>query len=306
MPDKPAAEHPIDERTVRELLTQTSMFGDAAELPVRRTAEGWDCSVWRIGRDHAARFPRRALAAELIHHEAAALAAIGDRVEATGVRVPAPLFVGRPASGYPWPWSIVPWIDGTTGLAVPRAERTGWALPLARALAALHATAPDGHPVNPFRGGPLAARDEAMRERITRLRTSARLAPACLDRVEGLWAEGVAAPPWASAPVWIHGDLHPGNLVADGGALRGIIDFGDVTGGDPAYDLAIAWLAFDETGRTAFVAATEDRHDEATWTRARAWAAAVAVMLVAHSDDDPVYAALGAEALDEVSPAADS
>ena len=110
----------------------------------------------------------------------------------------------------------------------------------------------------------------------------------------------LAAPPWTGPPVWIHGDLHPGNLVARGSDLVAIIDFGDVTAGDPAYDLAVAWLAFDAAGRERFVAALRDRYDAATWTRAHGWAAAVTLMLLDHSDDNPEYAALGAEALGEL------
>jgi aminoglycoside phosphotransferase (APT) family kinase protein len=100
--------------------------------------------------------------------------------------------------------------------------------------------------------------------------------------------------------MWIHGDLHPGNLIADGGSLRAIIDFGDVTSGDPAYDLAVAWLAFDADGRDAFRRATAGRYDDDAWRRARAWAAAVAVLLLAHSDDEPAYATLAAETLVEL------
>ena len=59
------------------------------------------------------------------------------------------------------------------------------------------------------------------------------------------------------------------------GALRAVIDFGDVTSGDPASDLSTAWLTFDADGRAAF----RDRltHDDATWRRAQAWALHMAV-----------------------------
>jgi aminoglycoside phosphotransferase (APT) family kinase protein len=101
-------------------------------------------------------------------------------------------------------------------------------------------------------------------------------------------------------PLWIHGDLHPANVVAIGPRLVGIIDFGDVTAGDPAYDLAVAWLAFDDEGRARFIAATDGRYDDPTWMRARAWAVAVAIMLLAHSDDEPAYAELGRAAFREI------
>lgn len=301
MPDKPSADTRIDESLVRELLTQASIVPDAVRVPLRHVADGWDCSVWRVGEDLAARLPRRAAAAGLVHHEARALPFIGAAIEATGVRVARPLFIGEPTHAYPWSWTIVPWIGGRPGLDVPRIDRDGWALPLAHALSALHAPAPVDHPVNPFRGVPLADRADTVRDRIDALRAAGGLTPPTLARAEDVWSRGVDAPPWSSDPVWIHGDLHPGNLIAEGHALRGIIDFGDVTGGDPAYDLAVAWLAFGASGRAAFIGATGDRYDAATWTRARAWAAAVAVMLLAHSDDDPLYGTLGTESLHEVS-----
>lgn len=295
MPDTPAAELLLDEAGVRGLLHQADgVVRDAGRLPLRRVASGWDCDVWRLGEDLAVRLPRRLLAAPLIRHEASALPLIAPGIEKAGLRVPLPVFLGAPDRGYPWPWSIVPWIDGVPGLLVPRAERAGWAEPLALALLGLHVDAPSDHPENPFRGVPLSHRADAV---------DSRWPPASspeIARARALWDEGLAAEPWCEAPVWIHGDLHPGNLVATGGALAGIIDFGDVTAGDPAYDLAIAWLAFDESGRTRFRAVLADRYDEPTWVRARAWAAADAMMLLTQSDDEPLYRALGTDALREV------
>ena len=118
--------------------------------------------------------------------------------------------------------------------------------------------------------------------------------------LEAVWQTGLSAAPWERAPVWIHGDLHPGNLVSRDGSLVGLIDFGDVTAGDPAYDLGVAWLAFDADARAEFVSATGGRYDTATWQRAHAWAAAVVLMLLLHSDDDPDYRALATDAATEV------
>jgi len=33
-------------------------------------------------------------------------------------------------------------------------------------------------------------------------------------------------------PLWLHGDLHPGNVLVSDGCLSGVIDFGDLTSGD--------------------------------------------------------------------------
>nr|WP_211160474.1 phosphotransferase [Microbacterium sp. MF43] len=301
VPDKPAAEVTIDEPLVRHLVSsQASRIPQAATLPLVRAAEGWDCAVWRLGDAHAVRLPRRAAAAPLIQHEQASLSLLAPAVEASGIRIPVPIVHGTPDSRYPWAWSVVPWIAGDRGLDVPRGERTGWAPTLAAALAALHVPAPPSHPDNPVRGRPLVSRATVFEERLRALVSAAVIDPDDADVLAGAWSEGVAVRPWPGTPVWIHGDLHPGNLVASGSALTGIIDFGDVTAGDPAYDLAVAWLAFDRDGREGFIAATGTRYDDATWARARAWSAAVAVLLLAHSDDEPDYARLGRGALAEL------
>ncbi|MGC5222550.1 aminoglycoside phosphotransferase family protein [Micromonospora sp. DT81.3] len=296
MPDKPAAEVIIDSELVRGLLA--GQYPQADGLALSHAADGWDCSVWRLGSDRAVRLPRRAVAAPLVLHEQQWLPAIAQRIRPTGIEVPAPVFAGGPTEDFPWSWSIVPWIDGGPGLALDRRDRAGWAQPLAAALEALHVAAPDDHPRNPFRGAPLSERADAVRERIGHL--GGTLGAADLRAVSDAWAAGLAADPWAGVPVWIHGDLHPGNVITAGSALAGIIDFGDVTAGDPAYDLAVAWLAFDAPARKVFVEACGTRVDAATWTRARAWAAAVTLMLLAHSDDNPSYAALGRECLAEL------
>lgn len=302
MPHKPAAEVQITADLVRALVSTQAApaIPDAATRAVGKAAEGWDSELWRLGDDLAVRLPRREVAAALVLHEQRVLPAMAPRLEAAGVRVPAPVVDGAPGCGFPWPWSVVPWFEGSSGLVVPRSGRGGWAERLAAGLAALHVEAPADHPVNPVRGVALAARATAVDERLGMLRASGAASGALLDRAARAWREGLEAPPWDRPPVWIHGDLHPGNLIAHGGDLIALIDFGDVTAGDPAYDLAIAWLAFDPAGRAAFRAATEDRYDHAAWVRARAWAAAVSVLLLTHSDDDPEYAALARETLGEL------
>ena len=302
MPDKPAAELPIDAALVRALVVAQAgaRIPDAAHLGLHKAAEGWDSEIWRLGDAHAVRLPRRELAAPLVLNEQRVLPAIARRLAPLGIPVPEPVVCGVPAGGFPWAWSIVPWIEGERGMEVARSDRGGWAVPLAAALGALHVPAPAGFPVNPVRGRPLATRDTAFTERLAELRDGATADGTAADRLDAVWRTGLAAPEWSLPPVWIHGDLHPGNLISRDGALAGIIDFGDVTAGDPAYDLAIAWLAFDAAARGRFVAATGTRYDAATWRRAHAWAAFVVLMLLVHSDDNPDYFELGRDAVTQV------
>jgi aminoglycoside phosphotransferase (APT) family kinase protein len=189
------------------------------------------------------------------------------------VAVPAPVAVGEPYDGYPWPWSIVPWFDGRVAASAMQVERDAIARDLAAALRALHVPAPSDAPFNPVRGVPLADREAAVAARSDGM-------PA-LERAR---REGLAAPVWPHAPVWVHGDVHPGNVVLDDSGIQALIDFGDMCAGDPACDLAIAWLGFSSAGRAEFQTALGDYADPHLWTRARAWAAVFAGIL-ADADD---------------------
>ena len=53
-----------------------------------------------------------------------------------------------------------------------------------------------------------------------------------------VWDELRSTPEWAGPALWLHGDLHPSNMLTYHGRLSAVIDFGDITSGDPATDLA--------------------------------------------------------------------
>ena len=125
------------------------------------------------------------------------------------------------------------------------------------------------------------------------------------ERCRAVFAELATAAVWDAAPVWLHGDLHPLNLLVADGDLAAVLDFGDICAGDPATDLAVAWMIFPAVGREAFrdAAGAWRIVDDATWRRARAWALALAVAYLAASDDNPSMASIGhrtlAAALDD-------
>lgn len=248
--------------------------------PLERVAHGWDNDVFHLGDHLAVRLPRREPAAQLVEHEQRWLPELAPRLP---VRIPVPVAVGRPDEHYPWAWSVVPWFDGRRGLDVDPRERDALAVALAAVLRALHAPAPPDAPYNPYRGVPMRERDEVVRDRLA---GAPELLPA--------WEAGLAAAPWAGPPLWLHGDLHPGNVVVRDGELAALIDFGDLCAGDPASDLSVAWLAFTATGRSAFRAALADRYDDADWTRARGWAAALALISV--GSPDPGFRAMASHA----------
>ena len=284
----PRREHDIDVDLVRALLAE--QHPDLVGRPLRRVGHGWDNELYRLGDDLAVRLPRRAAAAELVHHEQRWLPLLAPRLP---VAIPAPVRAGTPGQGYPWSWSVVPWFDGRPWFDAPPADLERAAADLGRFAAALHAVAPADAPHNPFRGIPLAERAERFDQHLAELggRVDA-------GRCRSAFADLAATPAWAGPPVWVHGDLHPLNMLVAGGRLVAVIDFGDICAGDPATDLAVAWIALPAPARAAFRGAAGV--DDDTWRRARGWALALAVAYVAGSDDHAGVAAIGRHTLAEV------
>ncbi|WP_306370514.1 aminoglycoside phosphotransferase family protein [Nocardiopsis sp. CC223A] len=292
--DIPEAEVDITPGLVRRLLAD--QHPDLSGLPLTPVANGWDNTILRLGDALAVRLPRRERAAELTRNEQRWLGKIAARLDTP---VPAPVRVGRPGRGYPWHWSVVPWFEGRTAAEVPVAERSVLAVPLADFAVRLHVPAPADAPANSFRGVPLAARAEGFHRRLEAVPHLSRR-----RRLAGLWDGLAAAPAWPGPPLWLHGDLHPANLLVSpaGPGPAAVLDFGDLTAGDPATDLAVAWMLFGPADRAAFrarvdAAGTVDPH---VWDRARAWALLFGVLLAAHSDDARTLAEIGAHTLGQV------
>ncbi|MDE0065134.1 MAG: aminoglycoside phosphotransferase family protein [Gammaproteobacteria bacterium] len=286
MTGTPAAEVRIDTDLVRSLIRD--QHPQYAKLSLRPIGSGWDNVMMRLGSDMLVRLPRRSIAVPLIEHEQRWLPELAPRLP---IAVPAPIHVGRPSARYPWPWSISAWLPGEAAdLAAPRPDE---GRRLAEFLAALHHRAPPEAPLNPVRGVPLINRADSMAERIHRLRSQTELDS---SRLEGIWLDALEAPAAADAR-WLHGDLHPLNILVLKGRIVGIIDWGDITGGDIATDLAAFWMMFDGPVRRRALAAYGDI-DEPTRARARGWAVLFgAVLLDTGLVDHPRHAAIGAKIL---------
>ena len=127
----PAAEFDIDRAFVAGLLAD--QHPDLAHLPLREVDAGWDNALFRLGEQLAVRLPRRAVAAPLIVHEQTWLPRLAEQLT---LPIPAPVRVGTPARGYPWHWSVVPWL---TGMAADQHEPDpAQARPFAAFLRSLH------------------------------------------------------------------------------------------------------------------------------------------------------------------------
>ncbi len=228
------------------------------------------------------------MSAVLVEHEQRWLPELAPRLP---LPVPAPLRLGRPGRGYPWAWSVLPWLPGTPASELAPDDPVDTAERLGGFVAALAVDAPADAPANPYRGGPLVERDVHMRNRVEQLDELID-GPAVLAR----WNECLAIPPWAKPPRWLHGDLHPANLLVHGGRIAAVVDFGDISGGDPANDLAVAWMMLPANVRAVFRTAAGAADDD-TWERARGWALFLAVTFLANSRDNTTMARIGRETL---------
>ena len=287
---KPPAEVSIDSSLVRALLDE--QHGDLSAFALADIGEGWDNRMFRLGEDLAVRIPRRAAAAALIEQEQRWLPHLSARLP---LPIPAPVRIGRPGCGFPWAWSVVPWFPGQSALLAP-SDPMMTAIALGYFLQLLHQPAPADAPHNPWRGIPLAARDRLVREHLQQLE-------GLVDRdaILHLWDRAVSTPPWSGPPLWIHGDLHPGNLLVSCGRLSAVIDFGDLAAGDPATDLSVIWILLPSKARSVFLTSARGAYNplnDDTLMRARGWAIALGLCWLASSLGDEVMHTIGRTAID--------
>ena len=258
MPEVWSAEERVDEERARRLIH--GQFPELAVAEVTLVSEGWDYAVFRVNGEWAFRFPRREVVVPGTEREIAVLPVLVERLP---VGVPAPVFVGQPGAGFPWPFYGSRYLAGVeaTGRAVDPAA-------LGAALRVLHApetlaAVGEGLPADPLGRVDLAVR-------VPRLEELGVEAPALVAAAREL--------PAARHTAACHGDLHMRQLLVDGDELTGIVDWVDVCRSDPAVDLSVAWSTLDAERRPAFFAAYGEVTEE-TRVRARVVAAFLCAML---------------------------
>jgi len=278
----PSAEVSVDERLLRLLLED--QHPDLAALSIELLDAGWDNYMFRLGDALAVRLPRRSAAAQLLINEQDWLPLVAN---ALPLPAPTPLRRGIPGRGYPWRWSVLPWLPGEPANLSPPAPDE--ARKLAAFLRALHTEAPENAPVNKVRGVPLGERASAVEGRLARLRqATASITP----QVELAWRRGLAAP-GVDRALWLHGDLHARNVLVQDGALSGVIDWGDITSGDPATDVACIWMLFEDQAARERALRCYGAND-ALRTRAMGWATLFGVVLLDTGlADHPAHATMG-------------
>ena len=289
-----AAEIDTDPSLVRRLLA--AQFPEWAELSIERVRSGGtDNAIYRLGDDMCVRLPRIEWATAQVDKEQQWLPSLAPHLP---LAIPVPLAKGTPAEGYPWHWSVCRWLPGENAIVERFADLRQAATALAEFVAAMQQIDTTGGPRpgahNFGRGVLLALRDTDTRAAIAKLHDVLDT-----DAVTAAWDEASNAHMWDRPPVWIHGDLHAGNLLVDRGHLSAVIDFGGLGVGDPACDFAAAWTLFSGESRDAFRSALSI--DDASWARSRGWALSTGLIaLPYYLDTNPVIVAMARRQIEEV------
>jgi aminoglycoside phosphotransferase (APT) family kinase protein len=271
----------VDGALARQLIA--TQFPELPIRSLRLLAEGWDNTVYLTNEDTVFRFPRRAIAVTGVEREIAVLPALAQHLP---LAIPVPTFIGHRTDAFAWPFFGGRLVPGNelADAGLTDAQREALAMPLARFLRALHA--PDlvaafgaALPVDPNRRADMTSRVPMTRARLVELDR------ARLCRVPEIpWLDAAESLPPSTPTAVTHGDLHLRHLlVDDGGALSGVIDWGDMGRSDPAVDLTPLWSLLPQTARPAFLAAYGEV-SEAALLRARVLALFLSATLALYGD----------------------
>lgn len=256
----------ITARTVRALIEE--QFPQWRDLRVHRiSASGTVHAIFRIGDRLAAGFRLQIGDVESVWCELRMEAdAAREIAGCTRFPTPEPVAIGAPGRGYPMPWLIQTWLDGTVAIERDPGESVVFATDLAGFITDVRHIDTRGRRYSGYgRGGVLAVHDEWIQECLTR--SDGLLNVAVLRR---MWETMRALPRGDSPDVMNHGDLLPGNLLVHNGRLAGVLDVGGLAAADPALDLVSAWHLLDREPRRVMRECLDV--GDAEWERAKAWA----------------------------------
>jgi len=223
-------------------------------------------AIFRLGEIFAARFPLRAddpsQVATWLQREAAAAS---ELAECSPVPVPKPIHIGDPGHGYPLPWAVQTWVDGTPATPDGAADATGLAHDLVVFIGALrHGDTRGRRFSGGGRGGTLSDHDSWMQECFRQSASVIDIPP-----LRRLWSK-FRLLRRDCRDVMSHTDLTPGNILVTDGRLAGVLDGGGYGPADPALDLVCAWHLLAPGPREALRRGL--RCSDLEWERGRAWA----------------------------------
>ncbi|MDQ2784310.1 MAG: phosphotransferase, partial [Chloroflexota bacterium] len=226
-----------DERRYRAAIT--AAFPNLPIRTCRFFAEGWDSVVWEVNNDLVFRFPKRAEVATRLRIEIALLPVLGPTLPAP---VPRFMYVADGSNAFPYPFVGYPKLPGVPLVETPAAgiapERL--AAQIGQFLTDLHRFPTDCAATY----GVPDTKPETWRAQYDVLRADLRalfpqMTPSERARTEALFAAYLDDSAHCQCtPVLLHRDLGGDHLLLDPytGDLVAVIDWGDVSTGDPAQD----------------------------------------------------------------------
>ncbi|WP_053368801.1 aminoglycoside phosphotransferase family protein [Bacillus sp. FJAT-27245] len=254
----------IDSGLVAKLIKE--QFPEWAHLEIKPVkVSGHDNRTFHLGDDMSVRLPSAPGYVPQVEKEQKWLPILAKKLS---LPIPVPVAKGAANEDYPFHWSIYKWLQGETVTRENVADLHQFAADLGGFLLELQSIDASGGPLagahNFFRGVHPSVYDQETRSAIQSNRDI--FGESILTK---LW-ESALESKWEREPVWLHGDIAPGNILVQNGKLSAVIDFGILGVGDPSCDAAMAWTFFDHESRKVFRNVL--KMDEGTWNRARGWA----------------------------------
>lgn len=254
----------INKEVVEKLINEQFPEWSVMEIkPVK--VSGNDNRTFHLGREMSVRLPSSKHYVPQVEKEQKWLPLLAKSLS---LPIPRPLAKGKPSYLFPFPWSVNQWLEGESLARNNLQDLNELASDLGAFLKQLQSIDTSGGPMagehNFYRGGDLEVYDH---ESTAAIAFNQDLLNVPL--LNEIWRSALDSK-WEKKPVWVHGDVAPGNLLVKDGKLSAVIDFGILGMGDPACDAAMAWTYFDRPSREIFKKALS--MDDHTWQRARGWA----------------------------------
>ncbi len=264
-------------------------FAELAPVNIKYIGKGWDNKVFLVNEQCIFRFPHRDIAATLIERENAVLEHLQSIVS---LKIPHPMYTGKPSDVYPYHFHGYPIIHGKSGcqaLLTPEVREAS-ITKLAEFLKKLH------H-INEEQARKIGAKEQVfdridvessintLSERVEKV--NAREIASINLKIFEQEMQTVRAIKLPNVKVLVHGDLYSRHLIFDQDALVGIIDWGDVGINNPAVDLAVIFSFYPESCRKVFynIYGNIDA-DTLAYARFLGLYSAITVMLYGHDIQD--------------------
>lgn len=248
MPWKP--DYLIDRALVETVLASQTNGLDLTTLT--HVDSGWDHEVWRCD-DIVFRFPHQAEAHDLAASKSEVLLHLADVLPCS---IPTPTHVGVPTGSYPGRFVGYRWVPGQipARLRLSQDERCLAAEPLALTFRTLHSVPRQF--AEEFGVGTASIEGELALRTENGTRRAAQLVPTAFRDLARSAAAAMTTPPAEVLPVdrcLVHGDMHAGQLLFDRRRrFVAIIDWDEISLGDPAYDLMLVYAFLPKVARPRF------------------------------------------------------